>query len=88
MQVLIGEEFVHPSNLSRPSLFRNEILQRALSKYWKDFLKMNSCDLGVLTALGYDPVNMQLNLHFNVTVAVLSFNVTVHLLLESCLHHH
>ena len=32
-------------------------------------LKRNSCDLGVLTALGYGHVNMQPNLHFNVTVA-------------------
>jgi len=50
-----------------------------VSKYWEDtpfFLKMNSCDLDVLTALGNDHVNMQLNLHFNGTVAALSFNVS------------
>ena len=45
-----------------------------VSKYWEDVtrypvLKLNSCDLGVLTALGYGHVNMQPNLHFNVTVA-------------------
>ena len=47
------------------------MLQRARVKVLGRYpvLKMNSCDLGVLTALGYGHVNMEPNLHFNVTVA-------------------